>query len=223
MNEEPTKIPRSGSQYRGRTEKYGTDKVLDDALGKGEKVVAILKKILAFSGTGGTGSVLGQALGEVLGMPDVKWWMTGGAAIGVHLAVVLADFATKALRRINTVAARAEAIGAKVEHALDQLGAIVKRMDAGQAVHEALGKRVTMLEAFEAARQEEADRERLRTEAAGLGVALTADMTVEEMRALVKRAKSHGAMRAHPHKSHTDETAVPPPTVDFDALEPEGP
>lgn len=223
MHEEPTKIPRSGSQYRGRTEKAGTDKVLNDALGKGEKVVAILKKILAFSSTGGTGSVLGQALSEIAGVPDIKWWMTGGAAVGVHLAVVLADFATKALRHINNVAQRAEAIGVKVEHALDQLASIVKRMDAGQAVHDSLGKRVSILEAFEAARQEEAERERLTTEAAGLGVALTADMTIEEMRALVKRAKSHGAMRPHPHKIHTDETAVPPPTIDFDPLEPDGP
>lgn len=223
MSDEPTGIPRSGSQYRGKSATTPTDKMLDDALGKGEKTLGIIKKLLAYTGSSGTGGLITQIAGNVLNMPDMKWWMGVCAALGLHVAVMLGDFAAKALRRINTVATKAETIGTKVEHALKQLAAIVKRMDAGQAGHESLGRRVSVLEAEAAARREEAEREDLNARAARLGVQLDADMTIEELRLAVKRATSKGKLPSFRRKPGTDETAVPPPTVDFEPLDPEAP
>lgn len=221
MNEEPTKIPRSGSQYRGTRSHVPTDKVLEDAATRGQKAVSVIKNALAFGGSGGTGSAIGQVLAEVLGVPDVKWWMTGGAAIGFHLAVVIADVATRALGRINAVANKAENIGTKVELALGQLAAIAKQMEAGRAVHNSLGQRVTALEAEAAARKEELEREDLLQQAARLGITFDHDATLEEMRKAIKRATSKGVLRPV-RRPNTDETAVPPPESFDVELRPEG-
>lgn len=223
MNEEPTKIPRSGSQFPGRAKAASTptDRVFDDAISLGDKVNGVAKQILAFLSSGGTGSVLTELVANAVNAPDMKWWMGGAGALVLHLAVLLSDFATKVLRRVGALATRAEGIGGKVEHALNQLAAIVKRMDESQRGHESLGARVTVLEAYEAARREESEREDLAAQAGRLGIVLDADMTIEEMRRAVKRARSHGKLRPHPHKPQTDETAVPPPSVDFDSLDPE--
>jgi hypothetical protein len=208
VNEEPTKLPRSGSQYRGRGKAMPTDKILDDAISGGEKLSGLLKKVAAFISSGGAGSGLGQAL-AALGVPEVKWWMTGGAAILFHLCVQLADVGARALRRINHV-------GSKVEEAMTKLSDVVRRMDAGQEFHESIGRRVSVLEAESAARREEAERRELADQAAQLGVTLDNDATVEEMRRAVKRAKSRGGFKPHPHRRNdNDDTAVQPPDVDF--------
>lgn len=213
MNDEPTKLPRSGSQYRGRAASTSTDRVLDDALGKGEKAVSILKKLLAFTGSGGTGSGLGLLLSDVLKVPGVQWWMVAVAMITLHLAVLLADVATKALRRLTNV-------GAKVEEALKQLAEVVKLMEAGRRVHESFETRLTALEGEAQARREEAEREELSAQAHARGITLHASMTLEEMRKAVRRTRSNGKIPSH-RRPGTDETAVPPPTIDFEPLDPE--
>lgn len=221
VNDEPTRIPRSGSQYRGKHSATPTDKTFDEVLGKGEKITEIIKKIAAFGSTGGAGGLLGQALSEVANVPDVKWWMTCGMALAFHLAVFVADFATKALRKINTV-------GSKVEIALARIEGIANQMSDGRAVHEelrgghkALSARMTSLEGEWAAWREEAERKELIRYAHDYGIVLQPDMTIEEMRAAVKRSTSKGKLPSFRHKPQTDETAVQPPTIDFDSLDPE--
>ena len=221
MSEEPTKIPRSGSLAR-KSAASNTDKVFDDAVGVSKRIVGIVKKVAAFGSSGGAGSGIGQIL-AASGIQGVEWWMTGGAALLFHVAIVLGDFATRALDRIKEAAHEAKTLGVRVEAALEQLGTVVKRMDASQAGHEALGKRISAVEAEVLAWKEERERAKLLSTAEQFGLEIEPDITIEELRMVVKRAQSQSKLRPYrEYKPKTDETAVPPPESFDDELRPEG-
>lgn len=185
--------------------KKDTDKLPDDdVIGRFQRGLELAKKIVGFTGSTSAGSFVGLlASSNVEGLQDLKWWMTGGLTLILHLGIYAADILARGARRINSLAVKVEAI--------------LERMDRGAEIHEEL---------LEIARQHRRDfLDHLRDHHGMTGNDVDAwekhRATLAEIEAAEenrRRRNSHGKLPSF--KPNTDQAVQPPERFDDGTTDP---
>lgn len=186
------------------TNQSNTDK-LKLALNWVERLRKWLRNPIGLLGSVPSAAWVGDALSQVPGLPEIKWWMTAALMLLLHIGIIGLEVLAALLKRVDNTAK-------EVSSVVEQVTGILIRMEAGHIVHQELKdenrKHLAKFAEIEAWR-EAAERDHLLLEAKVLGISkIKKDITLAELRMLVaKRRVSHNRLK--PLQEKTDAVRAP--------------